>query len=602
MAQKIESAPARGGNRNPGVRNPKEKGVTLLLGTLSMLFIIPMMGLAIDVGFLYAVKSKLQASVDGAALASARALSLGADLTSQTTSAKNNAVTWFSANFPTGYFGTYNTVMGTSNVNVYAGTGASAQVRNVTVSAQTTVDTFFMRWLGFGSTTIAANGNASRRTVVAMLVLDRSGSMCNGGSTPCTKTQTTLPCAAMINAAKMFTGQFAAGSDYIGLISFSDNVYIHSVPTTNFQSVLGYSNASGSGTGAIDNISCSGGTSTAQAVSMAYQSVYQANLPGALNIVMLETDGMPNTLAMNFYDSTNLKAGLNSGSGCKDAANKTLAGGGFKTVASVPTWTYGLAMNGTGGQTNGFATTNSYTSPYYTTTGFFSDIPAGMIMSVASSDPSGANDFFTPIYYWTIKPVPTTSTPGQSSANNYNSTTPLSLSGCASYTSTTTPTDIGWFPKTDVFGNSLNPSYGYQSVSTDSYGHITQSGSSPGNWSNFHAAVLNATDNSAYQIRTNTTWPGSQTTTAATVFTLGLGGNATLDYVLLQRMANDPNGDEFNTTGPLTGGAYYVACAQATACATWSTQPQGTFIYAPTSTYLAAAFLRISSQVLRLSK
>ena len=73
--------------RRPRGVNPKlakEKGVTLILGTLSMLFIIPMMGLAIDVGFLYAVKSKLQASVDGAALASARALSIGATLTSQT--------------------------------------------------------------------------------------------------------------------------------------------------------------------------------------------------------------------------------------------------------------------------------------------------------------------------------------------------------------------------------------------------------------------------------------------------------------------------------------------------------------------------------------
>jgi Flp pilus assembly protein TadG len=599
------SAQARGVNRNPKARNPKEKGVTLIIGTLSMLFIIPMMGLAIDVGFLYAVKSKLQASVDGAALASARALSIGATLSAQTTTAQAHAVNWFSSNFPTGYFGTYNTVMGTSNVNVWAGTGASAQVRNVTVSAQTTVDTFFMRWLGFGSTTLAANGNASRRTVVAMLVLDRSGSMCTGGTAPCTKTQSTLPCAAMINAAKVFTGQFAAGSDYIGLISFSDNVYIHSVPTTNFQSVLGYSNTSGSGTGAIDGISCDGGTSTAQAVSMAYQAIYQANLPGAMNVVMLETDGMPNTLAMNFYDSTNLKAGLTSGSGCKDAASKTLAGGGFKTVASVPPWTYGLAMNGTAGQTNGFATTNSYTSPYSTTTGFFPNIPAGMVMSVASSDPSSTSDFFTPIYYWTVKPAPANNTPGQQSSNNYNSTQYLSPSGCGSGggESTKTPTDIGWFPKTDVFGNSLNPlSYTYQSVTTDSYGHITQSGSTPGNWSNFHAAVLNATDNAAYQIRNNTTWPASTTTTPATVFTLGLGGNATLDYVLLQRMANDPNGDEFNTTGPLTGGAYYLPCAQATACATWSTQPQGTFIYAPTSTYLAQAFLRISSQVLRLSK
>ena len=84
------------------VRRLKEKGATLLLGTLSMLFIVPMMGLSIDVGFVYAVKSKLQASVDGAALASARALNIGSTLAAQETSATANATTWFNAKFPSG--------------------------------------------------------------------------------------------------------------------------------------------------------------------------------------------------------------------------------------------------------------------------------------------------------------------------------------------------------------------------------------------------------------------------------------------------------------------------------------------------------------------
>jgi len=102
---------------------------------------------------------------------------------------------------------------------------------------------------------------------------------------------------------------------------------------------------------------------------------------------------------------------------------------------------------------------------------------------------------------------------------------------------------------------------------------------------------MNATDNSAYRARTNTTIP-------ATVFAIGLGGNSVNgppDPVLLQRMANDPNGDEFNNP------ATYVPCAQATDCTTYSNQPQGTFIYSPNATNLGNAFLRISSQILRLS-
>jgi Flp pilus assembly protein TadG len=595
MEQTTGPAPARGGNRNPKARNPREKGVTLIIGTLSMLFIIPMMGLAIDVGFLYAVKSKLQASVDGASLASARALSIGASLSSQTSTAQAHAVTWFNSNFPAGYFGTYNTVMGTSNVNVYQGTGSQAQVRNVTVSAQTTVDTFFMRWLGFGATTIAANGNASRRTVVAMLVLDRSGSMCWNGTSyaqPCTKTSATLPCATMINAAKQFVGQFAEGSDYIGLVSFSDNAMVQSAPVQDFQTILGYTNASGSGTGLLDAIGCYGGTNTAEGMSLGYQLLYQTNLPGAMNVLALETDGLPNSLTMNFWDSTNLVPGLLTTSNCLDNNNHKYTGSsgtGFKTTAEAPSWTTGVNVTST---TNGFLSSNSY----------YSNIPSGMIGTVSSADPGDATKGF-----WATLNYFTTST--GTSGDPFNAYTYTGANGCAQNSNVTTLNDIGWWPAADVFGNSLNPTaYTYESVTTDSQGHLTQTNSNPTNWTNYHLGVLNATDNAAYNFRNNATIP-------ATVFAIGLGGNSTTgppDPVLLQRMANDPNGDEFNTTGPLTGayaGQYYYPCADTlekdsygATCVTYSSQPQGTFIYAPNSTYLAEAFLRISSQVLRLSK
>jgi Flp pilus assembly protein TadG len=562
--------------RNP---NPKEKGGILLLGTLSMLFIVPMMGLSIDVGFLYAVKSKLQASVDGAALASARALSIGSTLTSQESSATSNATTWFNANFPSGYFGTYNTSISTPTYN------SSNQVMSITVTAQTTVDSFFMKWLNFGATTIHATGTASRRTVVAMLVLDRSGSMCMSSGTiyqPCAGTGNSYPCSAMVSAAKVFTGQFQEGSDYIGLVSFSDNAMVQSAPVSNFQSVLGYSNASGSGTGLLDQISCYGGTSTAEGLSLGYQLLYQTNLPGALNVLMLETDGLPNTLTMNFWDSTNLVPGLLTTSGCKDNNGNRYtgsSGNGFKTNAEVPSWTNGLNMTST---SNGFLSSHSY----------YSNIPSGMIASVASADPGDSPEGF-----WATLNYFTTST--GNSSDPFNAFNYTGANGCSNDGDSTTLTDIGWWPSTDVFSNSLNPSaYTYLSVTTDAKGHLTQTNSNPTNWQNYHNGVLNATDNAAYIARSNATIP-------ATVFTIGLGGNSTNgppDPVLLQRLANDPNGDQFNTTGPDTGGAYYLPCSQETNCATWSSQPQGTFIYAPNSTYLATAFLRISSQVLRLSK
>src|SRR5690242_5263474 len=243
----------------------RQKGTSLLLATASLVFIIPMIGLFVDVGILYAVKSRLQASVDGAALAAARALNLGASTTSQASTAKQNAVNWFYANFPAGNWGTTSTQMSTSDVNVFDDPN-NAHVRNVTVNASTSVPTWFMKFFNVNSTTLTTSGNASRRDVVAMIVLDRSGSMCsiNGAAAtpPCNSANANTPCAAMITAAKTFTGQFAAGRDRIGMVTFSDGSAPPLSPSTSFQTTLGYTNTAGSGAGAIDTIDCNGGTGT----------------------------------------------------------------------------------------------------------------------------------------------------------------------------------------------------------------------------------------------------------------------------------------------------------------------------------------------------
>ena len=563
------------------MRKRSEGGFTLILGMLSLMFIIPVMGLAIDVGFLFISKSKLQAAVDGASLAAARSLNVGETTASQATTAQNNAVNWFYANFPASFFGTSGTVMSTGTVTV-ADDPNNAHLRDVTVSATTNVSTFFMRWLGFTSTTIGALGKASRRDVVIMMVLDRSGSMCgNGGSSSC-KEGSSTPCNTMINAGKLFTGQFAEGRDSIGLVTFADSSYVHSVPTTSFQSVLGYSNDSGSASGALDTIQCWGGTGTAQGVALAYQMLYQVNEPGALNVLFLETDGLPNSLTMNFYDATNNVVGLSNSSSCTDKNTKTFKNGGFKTLASIPAWTGGL---------------NLTASPFSTSAGYYSNVPAQMVGTIDSSDPGGTT-FWVMDNFWT-QPTSAPSTQPQSTGNSgnpyYAYPNPVTgATGCDFNNNViNSVSDFTWFPSTDAFGNSMNPSNAYQSVTTDAQGHVTQNG-----WSNFHNAVLNATDNSAYVARVNST-------VGAYFFVIGLGGNSATgppDPILLQRMANDPNGDTFNTSGPDDGG-YYWPCAQETGCVTYpSPQEQGTFIYSPNSTTLAEAFLRISSQVLRLSK
>jgi len=117
-------------------------------------------------------------------------------------------------------------------------------------------------------------------------------------------------------------------------------------------------------------------------------------------------------------------------------------------------------------------------------------------------------------------------------------------------------------------------------------------------WSAFHAGVLNATDNAAYNARNNYGQASSVGIGPVTVFTIALGGNTgdQPDPILLQRMANDPNGDTFNSP-PM-----FSACSSEPTCITYSSQPQGLLIYSSNRYQLSQAFQTISSQILRLSK
>lgn len=515
-------------------RKLKQSGVVLIVGVMSLIFIVPLVGLAIDVAVLYTVKARLQASVDGAALAAARSLNLGSTTSSQAASGQQNAVNWFYANFPSGNWGTSNTHMTTSNVSVFDDPN-NAHLRNVTVSADTTVPTYFMRWFNKTSVVVSAFGNASRRDVVVMMVLDKSGSMGD-------------VCDSMVQAAKLFTGQFAANRDMIGLVSFNDSMTLHSSPTTNFQTTLGYTNSSGSANGIIDTINCGGGTGTAGAISLAYNELYRMALPGALNVIMFETDGLPNTLALNFWDSSAGVSGLSDTSTCTDVNGDRKSNHGFNRTSDLPNWT---------------------TAPTLGSGSYFT-LPSGIVGSVYSADPAQGTYFDLLSKYW--------------STNGYISSSLTDNCGFNSNHQSTS--DFAWWPMTDIWGNSLAPATNPYKTVTTSGGHVEKTG-----WTNFHNGALNATDNAAYRARTNATLP-------VYFFGIALGGNSSdsIDFALLQRMTNDPNGDGFNNP------AAYQPCAVTSGCITYSNQPQGTFVYSSDANDLSRAFLAISSQILRLSK
>src|SRR5665213_2682738 len=95
----------------------RQAGASLFLAIAGLVWVvIPILGLVVDLGILYSAKARLQAAVDGAALAAARALNLGQTTDEQALAAQQNAVNWFYANFPPGNWSTTGTVMTTGNV------------------------------------------------------------------------------------------------------------------------------------------------------------------------------------------------------------------------------------------------------------------------------------------------------------------------------------------------------------------------------------------------------------------------------------------------------------------------------------------------------
>jgi hypothetical protein len=290
--------------------------------------------------------------------------------------------------------------------------------------------------------------------------------------------------------------------------------------------------------------------------------------------LLVETDGLPNTMALNFGWDTTTGANALRGTGCTDANGKNKSpNGGWNNSAAQRQWTPSKALGGSIGT-----------------------IAAGAYASLFSQDPNQPGGVFL---YGMINPWHADGHQGFTLTGTDDSTladtaTPGCLFDGSNKVNHANLADINWIPPKDIFGNSLNPSTDpYKFVSGDGSGHIAFStlAATP-QWQNYHDAALNATIDAAYRARTNATIP-------ATVFVIGLGGNDpnyTPDYTLLQRVANDSAGDGFNVP------QLYTSCATQTGCVNYPTQSQGTFIFSEDKTELRSSFLKLSSQILRLSK
>lgn len=294
------------------------KGFAVILTTLSLVLLVPMVGLAIDVSVLYMIRAKLSSAVDAAVLAGAQSLASGGDAATQRANAQDAAVRFFNANFPSGYWGTTNVTFGPPTID----DTSVVNYRAVSATASATAPLYFLRALGTDTTTISVFAQAGRRDALVMLVLDRSSSMNN-------PFQSTTACAIMKQDAAQFVNYFAPGRDMLGLVIFGASSFVYA-PTTSFDKPDAKGNTVAS---LIGQISCGGNTNTSGAVEQAYNQIQAIGSTTRTNVIVLMTDGRPNGFVADY---TNLR--INPGT-C-DAPGNPLVG-------VIAQWAGGPKVTGT---------------------------------------------------------------------------------------------------------------------------------------------------------------------------------------------------------------------------------------------------------------
>ncbi len=589
----------------PNRRRKRQGGSVLITFTIVMAFLmIPLVGLAIDATMLYGVKVKLQTAVDGAALAAAESLSAGLTLAAQESAATLAADQFIRANIVTGaggYWGAYNlndsNCTGSTSTTAGTPTGTGSQItytnsgncvviyqdntnkqRTVSIAASVQVPLIFMRMLGFSNGTVTSTATAARRDVVMVLVIDRSGSMGD-------------ELAAVQSGATYFVNQFAAGRDKLGLVLISGGSYVAYPPAdwgTNPPTGATGPDVYFKGTTetpnmltTISNMVSGSNTGTAEGLMLAWKELQAADEPGALNIIVLWTDGAPNGITADFNNSST--GSLKSGSGCTHTNDGT--NGVYPNAVAANSMLGWIAQWGSYAY-NSTATNGIRERPQSSTSG----------MSVTS---------------WAELLPPGTASAGTNEIVLSNTSGPGNGCGWGTGTSVASVVNI---PSVDYYGNSTQGSSvspytqsdyqqsmiwntttancqkgagGTGGVPLTLTGNLSGGTAASGNACQIGLASWNVADMAARQIH-------GDTTLTPVIYTMGYAGNVSgpggVDVALLERMANCAPSVP---CGP--GGA------NATNTVYNSSIPSGMYLQIQTVDDVTPAFQTLLSEILRLS-
>jgi len=240
---------------------------------ISMLVLLAVVGLSIDAGLAYLVKTRLNAAVDSAALAGARNVTTGATQSEQIANARAAAADFFSANIPNNYLLSVPKILSTDVT--FNGGQATIDVR-----AEAPMPVSIMQVIGFSSLTPVAYAQTIRRDLDMSFVIDTSGSLSGSAAT-------------VRSSAKSFLNKFNVTQDRVGMMHFASGAEVDFPIST---AARGFNRTAM--LKKIDGLAFSGGTASVEGMWHARDQLNNIplNSRSTLRVIVFFSDGDPTAL------------------------------------------------------------------------------------------------------------------------------------------------------------------------------------------------------------------------------------------------------------------------------------------------------------------
>lgn len=261
----------------PMLRNKNQCGQIVLIMALVTIPLLGAVGLAIDSGMGYIAKAKLNAAIDSAGIAAARAVTQGADQSSQAAAAKTAAREFFNANYKSGYLGSSPTF------NDPVVTFDKGKV-TIDLAASAIVPVSFTRVMGFTQLDVHATSQTVRKDLDLAFVMDTSGSLSGSAN-------------AVRASGVAFLNQFSITTDRVALMHFSYGAVVDDAINP---VARGFNRASM--TTHINAFSFTGSTNSSEGLWNArnqLNSITPINR-STLRVIVFFSDGSPNSFASYF--------------------------------------------------------------------------------------------------------------------------------------------------------------------------------------------------------------------------------------------------------------------------------------------------------------